>query len=126
MAMLTTHSAMELLRLIWPLLCISVVEGKCGGIRRCTCVKVGVMTVGISCINRNFAKVPPFDDIFKKNIEHLILRGNFIRMLDMTAIEGYVNLRSIDVRYQKHGLCVENHIMLKDIHILGGCEVNII
>ena len=116
---------MELVRcLLLLLLSLSNAEAKCGGIRKCSCVTARIKTMVVTCVNHNFVKIPQFADVIKKNVEQLILRGNYIQMLDNDSIQGYNHVHLIDVRFQKHGMCVPSFITNQDITVLGACDVS--
>lgn len=74
-------------------------------------------------MNAGFGKVPEVDNAVKRHVKTLIFRGNWIRAVHPSDIEGFQKLVLLDLRAQKHGFCVKNMLeYMEPFVILGLCN----
>ena len=101
-----------------------VTDLKCGTTsRRCKCRP---SLKHVRCIQANLGRVPHMDLAIRRQVVTLNLVRNLIGYIEELDLEGFDNLRRLDVRLQLTATCVRSDIKPRwDLMILGLCaQVN--
>ena len=94
--------------------------------RECKCL-VSINGYELHCNRIGFAQLPDVESGYRQRLNVFRARGNFITELHDSDIEGFTQLRVLDLRTQKQrGSCVVSRLTKPTpITILGLCRVTV-